>query len=48
MLPWTLVGQSVFASGAVPVVAATAVVCGALLLALVWICRTDVTLQVAR
>jgi hypothetical protein len=48
VLPWTLVGRSVFTVGAVSAVVTTAVVGIALVLALWWICRTDVTLQVAR
>jgi hypothetical protein len=47
-LPWTLVGTDVFAFGVIPVVSAAAVVASAVTCALVWICRTDVSLQVAR
>lgn len=48
MLPWTLVGRDVLSFGVVPVASAAAVVVTAVACALVWICRTDVTLQVAR
>ena len=47
-LPWTLVGTDVFSQGAVAVVSAAAVVAMAVMSALTWICRTDISLQVAR
>ncbi len=47
-LPWTLVGTDLFALGVIPVVSVAAVVAAAVTGALVWICRTDVSLQVAR
>lgn len=48
VLPWTLVGANVMALGAIPVTTASAVVVMAVVGALTWICRTDITLQVAR
>jgi hypothetical protein len=48
VLPWTLVGTNVLSSGTVVLAVPAAVVCAALLLALGWICRTDISLQVAR
>jgi hypothetical protein len=48
MLPWTLVGTDVLSFGAVPVASAAVVVLTAVACALTWICRTDITLQVAR
>lgn len=48
LLPWTLVGANVLAFGAMPVATASAVVVTAVVGALTWVCRTDITLQVAR
>lgn len=48
LLPWTLVGADVLSFGAVPAASAAAVVVAAVACALTWICRTDITLQVAR
>ena len=48
VLPWTLVGTSVLVSGPLPLVAAAVVVVTAVVSALAWICRTDISLQVAR
>ena len=48
LLPWALVGANVLSFGAIPVAAASAVVVTAVVGALTWICRTDITLQVAR
>ena len=47
-LPWTLVGTDILTFGAVPVASAAVVVVIAVAGALTWICRTDITLQVAR
>ena len=48
LLPWTLVGANVLSFGAFPVATASAVVVTAVVGALAWVCRTDITLQVAR
>ena len=48
VLPWTLVGANVLSFGAIPVATASAVVVTAVVGALIWIWRTDITLQVAR
>lgn len=48
VLPWTLVGANMSSFGPLAIALPAAVVCAAVLLALAWICRTDITLQVAR
>lgn len=47
-LPWTLVGTDLSSFGLLPVLSAAVVVVTTVVGALVWICRIDVSLQVAR
>lgn len=46
--PWMLVGTDLSSFGVLPVLSAATVVATTVIGALVWICRTDVSLQVAR
>ena len=48
VLPWNLVGAQILSFGAIPLAVAAAVVVTAVAGALTWICRTDISLQVAR